>query len=84
MSIEFANFDYDLEEESISGTATMQANGVGAHMWLATNLTDTWYFTFPLKALSYALDISNFGEIEFAVGAFVAGGYEMQGSVGMR
>jgi hypothetical protein len=84
LSIEFANFDYSLDDESISGTATMQAKGVGAHMYLATNLTDTWYFTFPLRALSYALEISNFGEIEFGVGAFVAGGYEMQGNVGMR
>jgi hypothetical protein len=84
LSIKFANFDYSISDESISGTATMQAKGVGAHMYLATNLTDTWYFTFPLRSSSYALEISGFGEIEFGVGAFIAGGYEMQGNVGMR
>lgn len=84
LSIEFANFDYSVLDESVSGTATMQAKGVGAHMFLATNLTDTWYFTFPLRSSSYALEVSGFGEIEFGVGAFIAGGYEMQGNVGMR
>ena len=53
-------------------------------MLFAANLTDTWYFTFPLASLSHALEISDFGEIDFAVGEFVAGGYKMQGNVGMR
>ena len=69
---------------SITGTATLAAKGVGAHILLAANLTDTWYFTFPLASRSYALAIDGFGEVDFAVGEFVAGGYHMQGNVGMK
>ena len=69
---------------SITGTATLAAKGVGAHILLAANLTDTWYFTFPLASRSYALAIDGFGEVDFAVGEFVAGGYRMQGNVGMK
>ena len=84
LDVAFANFDVDLGEESISGEVTLQAQGVGAHLWLAVNVTDTWYFTFPLASKSYALEIAGFGEVAFGVGEFVAGGYEMQGNVGMR
>jgi hypothetical protein len=76
VGVDFANFNYDFstEDPSVSGTATLSAQGVGAHLALKTVMTDTWYFTFPLgRSLSYALEIANVGEVQFGVGAFIAG-----------
>lgn len=76
VGIEFANFDYDLDIDnpSVSGTATLTAQGVGAHLALKTVLSDTWYFTFPLgRSLSYALEITSFAEVRFGLGEFIAG-----------
>ena len=87
IGLEFANFNYDfsVDNPSVQGTATLMAQGVGAHLALKTIMTDTWYFTFPLgRSLSYALEIANVGEVQFGVGAFIAGGYDMQGHVGME
>ena len=84
IDIEFANFAYNGLSKSFSGQATMTAKGVGAHIELLANLVDTWYFTFPLDSLTYALDIADFGVVKFAYADEIAAGYNMKGHVGMN
>ena len=84
VDLSFGKFRFS-DTDGVSGQATVSATGLGAHVELSTSLSKSWQFTWPFYELqaSHPFKIAGMLSINLGYADEIAGGYTLNGSVGM-
>ncbi|KAK4498277.1 hypothetical protein PRZ48_010935 [Zasmidium cellare] len=84
-SIDYSFGDFSIDHDlDITGTATVTAQGFGAHVNISAELKQSDNFLTPLipgLALDSGIHIPGLGKASLTIGPFIAGGYDYNGSL---
>lgn len=85
----FGDFDIDHDDDGfhLTGSATITAQGLGALVNVSADIKESYTFLTPLLnaiAIDSSIHIPGLGKAGLTIGPFIAGGYDLNGSLAIE